>query len=265
MDEYRKSVFIVVYSKEGSKIKYLVLNRKLHWKGWEFPKGGVENNETEGDAVRRETKEETGLNIKGEIKRFDIHGEYKYQKKYPDRKGLIGQSYSLYAVEVPNGKVKLDEHEHSAFEWLKFEDAVKKVTWEDQKKCLKIVNAFIECKNFRKLITKSGKLIVAGKDEDSNEEIIKQAAPNEEVFHTAAAGSPFANIKGEANKEDIKEAAIFCAKYSRDWKKNKRDIEVHEFKGRDIFKSKGMKAGTFGVKKFQSIKVKKQDIEKFAP
>ena len=46
MDKYRKSDFIVVYSKEKDKIKYIVLKRKLHWKGWEFPKEGMEDKET---------------------------------------------------------------------------------------------------------------------------------------------------------------------------------------------------------------------------
>ncbi|MBS3086651.1 DUF814 domain-containing protein [Candidatus Pacearchaeota archaeon] len=117
--------------------------------------------------------------------------------------------------------------------------------------------------NFREFITKSGIRILAGKDEESNEELVKEAGENEEVFHTEAPGSPFVNIKGKPKKEDIKIAAIFCAKYSRNWKKNKRDVIVHRFKGKDIFKTKEMKIGSFGVKKFSIIKVKKEDIIKF--
>ena len=58
MEQYRKSVFIVVYMQENNKIKYLVLKRKLHWKGWEFPKEGIEKNEEEGEAARRGVREE---------------------------------------------------------------------------------------------------------------------------------------------------------------------------------------------------------------
>ncbi|MEM4703343.1 MAG: NFACT RNA binding domain-containing protein [Candidatus Pacearchaeota archaeon] len=112
----------------------------------------------------------------------------------------------------------------------------------------------------RSLYTSLGKLVLAGKNAEQNEELVKQVKPDEIVLHTKAAGSPFVNIKGNASKKDIKEAAIFCAKYSRDWKKNKKDVEVHYFKGKDIFKSKEMKQGTFGVKKFKKIIVKKEEI-----
>ena len=65
--KYRKAVFVVTYRKEKDKIKYLILKRKLHWKGWEFPKGGVNKDESLLHAVKREIKEETGqsaFNIK---------------------------------------------------------------------------------------------------------------------------------------------------------------------------------------------------------
>lgn len=261
-EQYRKAVFIVVYSKRNDKLEYIVLKRKLHWRGWEFPKEGLNENEREEEAVKRGVKEETGLNIIGQIRKFEVHGKYNYSKKLPDRPGFIGQTYTLYAVEVNKGKVKLDEHEHSASEWLGFKDAFNRITQQDQKKCLKIVNSSLETKEFRRMITKNGILVLAGKDENSNEELVKQVSPEEFVFHTAAAGSPFANVKGKADESDLREAAIFCAKYSRDWKKNHRDIEVHKFRGRDIFKKPGMKAGTFGVRKFDTIKIRKEEIER---
>ncbi|MFH1307965.1 MAG: NFACT RNA binding domain-containing protein [archaeon] len=117
--------------------------------------------------------------------------------------------------------------------------------------------------NFRKFTTSSGILILGGKTDKNNEELIAQAARDEIVLHTSQAGSPFCNIKGKASKKDIKEAAIFCARHSRDWKKNKGDVEVHYFLGKNIHKEKGMKLGTFGVKKVKKIKVKKKEIESF--
>jgi len=120
--------------------------------------------------------------------------------------------------------------------------------------------------NFRKLTLSSGILALAGKNAESNEELVEQAGKNEYVLHTAMPGSPFVNIKEEAKKtgkQDIKEAALFCAKYSQAWKKAriKKDIIVDIFLGKDIYKFPGMKLGTFGVRKIKKIIARKRDIE----
>ena len=140
--KFRKAVFIATYSKINSRIYYLVLKRKLHWIGWEFPKGGMNFLETKKHAVKRELKEETGLKIL-KIKKFNIKGKYKYDKIYPDRKGIVGQNYTLFAVETKKGKAKLDKLEHSAYKWLSFKNAIKKLTWKNQKKCLKVVDKYL--------------------------------------------------------------------------------------------------------------------------
>ena len=119
---------------------------------------------------------------------------------------------------------------------------------------------------FREFKTSSGKKVLSGKDAGSNEEIIKLVQASEIVLHTAAPGSPFVNIKSKnPGTSDIKEAALFCAKYSQAWKKAKvkKDILIHLFKGKDIYKSKGMKLGTFGVKKHKKMIVKSEDILNF--
>jgi predicted ribosome quality control (RQC) complex YloA/Tae2 family protein len=114
--------------------------------------------------------------------------------------------------------------------------------------------------NFRELITKRGTLVLAGKDEKNNEELVAQVGADEEVFHTVAVGSPFVNIKGKLKLGDARQAAIFCARYSKDWRDNRGNVLVHRFKGKDIYKSKGMKTGTFGVRNTKAIKVKKKWI-----
>ena len=118
--------------------------------------------------------------------------------------------------------------------------------------------------NFRQHTSKQGTLFLAGKSAETNELLIAQIEKDEDVLHTAGPGSPFVNIKGKTKKGDLKEAAVFCAFYSQDWKKNKKDVIVHVFKGKDIFKEKMMKEGTFAVKKFKEIKIKKGEIEKWS-
>lgn len=143
---FRKAVFVVVYARVEGKIKYLILRREKHWKGWEFPKGGIEFLETKMHAVKREVREETGLNIL-EIKKFDVYGEYNYERELEDRKNVVGQDFSLYSAEVEFGWANIDEKEHSDFSWVYFDEAWKKLKWKNQKKCLRIVNDFLTEKN----------------------------------------------------------------------------------------------------------------------
>lgn len=137
--KYRKAVFIVAYSIIKNKIYYLLLKRKLHWRGWEFPKGKIEFLECKKRTVKRELKEETGL-IPIKIKKFDIKGKYSYNKILPDRPGYIGQTYHLFIAEVKKEKVFLDTKEHSDYKWLPFKEAYKKLNWPNQKHCLKIAD-----------------------------------------------------------------------------------------------------------------------------
>ncbi len=116
---------------------------------------------------------------------------------------------------------------------------------------------------FREKTTKAGTLLLAGKNAENNEELVAQAGKNEIVLHTKKPGSPFVNIKGRPKLADVKEAALFCAAYSKDWKQNKSDVAVHKFLGRDIYKTKSMPVGTFAVKKAVEIIVKKKELEKY--
>lgn len=136
---YRKGIFIVTYKIEKNKIKYLILKRKLHWKGYEFPKGGIEKFEFPSRTVRRELFEETGL-VPKKIKNHHVKGFWNYKKEMNDRPGLVGQTWKLFSVLVEGDKIKIDKKEHSGFEWLSYKNALKKLTYENQKKCLEIVN-----------------------------------------------------------------------------------------------------------------------------
>ncbi|MFH1431102.1 MAG: NUDIX domain-containing protein [Nanoarchaeota archaeon] len=139
MKKYRKGVFIVLYKKEKNKILYLILKRKLHWKGWEFPKGGIEKKEQILEAVKREAKEEIGQNPFN-IKKFNIKGKYKYSKEFPNRIGFKGQSFILFSAEIISKKIKIEKKEHSSYKLTDYKKALKLLTWPNQRKCLKIVN-----------------------------------------------------------------------------------------------------------------------------
>ncbi len=118
---------------------------------------------------------------------------------------------------------------------------------------------------FREFLTSSGKKVLAGKNAEQNEELVKQfIGKDNRIFHTSASGSPFCVIeKIKHGKKDEEETAIFCASKSQDWRDHKGDVEVNFFRGEDVYKDKGMKTGAFGVKRYRTIIATRKDIEKF--
>jgi len=117
--------------------------------------------------------------------------------------------------------------------------------------------------NFREYVTSSGLRVLGGKSSESNDELVGRAGSKDVMLHTVASGSPFVNVGENPSKNDLKEAAVFCAKYSQDWRNNKKDVFVNVFKRSDMNKESAMKGGTWGVKKSEKVKVKAVDILKF--
>ncbi len=263
MKKYRKGVFFVVYAKnKKGNIEYLILKRQLHWKGWEFPKGGIEKKETHLSTIKRELKEETGL-VPLNFRKFNIKGKFKYHDRLEDRPEQIGQTFeSLYAVEVKKKKIKVDEIEHNDSRWVDFNSAGKLLTWDNQKKSIEIVNKWLKLRKFREYITVSGVFVFSGRNKKQNEDLVNQFKGEKNIMmHTEARGSPFCIIDSlKPSKKDLKEAAIFCAKHSQDWRDNKKDVTVHVFNGKSVYKRDYMPLGTFGVRKAKKIIIKKNEI-----
>ena len=115
---------------------------------------------------------------------------------------------------------------------------------------------------FRIHETSSGLVITAGKNAENNDELVNSANPKEILFHTSEPGSPFVNAGENPSKKDIYESAIFCAKYSQNWRDTKKDIIVNKFQKSNMSKDKKAKAGSWNVKRQEKIKVKKSDIIK---
>lgn len=69
-----KSCGAIVFTYEGSVRKYAVI-RETYQGAWGFPKGHMENGETEKETALREVKEETGLNvnIRADFRQIDEH------------------------------------------------------------------------------------------------------------------------------------------------------------------------------------------------
>jgi len=117
--------------------------------------------------------------------------------------------------------------------------------------------------NFRKFVASSGTRVFGGRDSENNDKLVWDAKPNDVMLHTSAPGSPFVNVGSEATKKDIKEAVVFCAKYSQNWRDSKRDVVVNVFVRKDMEKDGKMKNGSWSVKRQERMKVKKADILKY--
>lgn len=120
-------------------------------------------------------------------------------------------------------------------------------------------NSLKKYDNFRWFFTSNNILVVGGKSDEQNELVLKEfLQPEFIVVHTSQPGSPFMIILSENPlKKDIEEAAIFCACFSKQWKLGKKIIDIDIFKGKQIYKNKFMKTGTFGIEgERKTIKVK---------
>jgi 8-oxo-dGTP pyrophosphatase MutT (NUDIX family) len=136
---FRPAVFIVTYTLTDKGVEYLLLKRRLHWNGWEFPKGGMKRGEEMERAVLRELYEETGQRAIL-IQNHETKGKYEYKTFLPDRRPFSGQTYNLFSAQVEKGNIRFSKIEHSEYKWFSFEEAIKKLSWPNQRRCITIVN-----------------------------------------------------------------------------------------------------------------------------
>lgn len=133
----RPGIMGVVFRRTRKETRFLLLHRTQNWKGYEFVKGGIVDNETEWETVNRELREETGLKPI-EIVKTPYKLKYKWSKEYTkDNKTYDGVNLSLFVIEVKGNKVKLDKSEHDNYKWVTKEKALKYLTYKDQKKAFK--------------------------------------------------------------------------------------------------------------------------------
>ncbi len=118
---------------------------------------------------------------------------------------------------------------------------------------------------FREFALPSGARALLGRNAENNDELVKKFKGKKNVIlHTSSPGSPFCVIGIEnPSKEDIAVSGAWCAKYSQDWRDNKKDVLIDVFTGKNVSKGIFMKKGLWKVKKSKSMKIKKSEILKF--
>lgn len=105
----------------------LVKHNKGHW---DFPKGHVEEGETEKQTAIREVKEETNVNVQ-------ILSDKKYQTNYIIKDKNIDKDVIFFLAKPLNLNQRPQLEEVSVSEWKKIEDALEVITYERSRQLLK--------------------------------------------------------------------------------------------------------------------------------
>ena len=122
----------VVYRKSKRGPEFLLL---LYGVGhWDFPKGNIEKDEDEKETVRREIEEETGITRIKFIDGFRETIKYFYKWK---RKSIF--KIVLFYLVITRQKNVILSHEHNGFEWLRYDEALAKLSFKNSKDVLKKV------------------------------------------------------------------------------------------------------------------------------
>jgi len=126
----------ILFLKEDE-IKYLIM-RYVPARGnqWDFPKGHMDDGETEEETARREVFEETGLE-------FDmISGFYEIITFSPKPERIKDVVFYLGIPKTREVKYMKDEtYDHK---WLNYEEALAILTFDNSRNLLKKAKKFIE-------------------------------------------------------------------------------------------------------------------------
>ena len=105
---------------------------------WDFPKGHIEPGETTDATIRREVKEETGIERLAFVPGFKETIRYAFSK--PRSRVLKFVVYRL--ARTRTRRVRLS-HEHQGFVWLPYEDALRRITFSSSRHVLEKAQAFL--------------------------------------------------------------------------------------------------------------------------
>ncbi len=127
-----RSAGAILYQESPSGNLYLLLNYPSGH--WDFVKGNIERGETLKQTVLREIKEETGISDVSFVEGFENKVEYHYQRDGE----LVRKEVVFFLARTATNHVKLS-HEHLNFIWLKFNDALQRLTYKTAQNLLKKV------------------------------------------------------------------------------------------------------------------------------
>ena len=134
--QYEKSCGAIVYRKFHGNTEILLI-KHVNSGHWSFPKGHVEEGETEEETARREVKEETGIDIL-------VDTSFRETVQYYPRKDT--QKIVVYFLgKARNYDFVPQEEEIAAIKWVEIGNAAAMLTYENDKTI--VAKAKVEIKN----------------------------------------------------------------------------------------------------------------------
>lgn len=130
-----KSCGAVIYRKNNNQIYYLLICSK-QGHHWSYPKGHVENEETEEQTAKREIWEETGLKPVLDL-------DFRMVITYSPKPGIMKDVVYFVGELVDNQTVEIQTSEVLNYQWLPFEDALSTVTHDNEKNILMGANKYL--------------------------------------------------------------------------------------------------------------------------
>lgn len=133
--KYEKSCGAVIYRNNGG-IEYLLIeNKKGDAPGhWGFPKGHMDQGETEHETALREITEETGL-------RVSLIGSFRYIERYCPKDDITKDAV-YFLAEASNHDVTIQQSEIANYVWTSYSDAQSRLTYDADRTLLTYANMY---------------------------------------------------------------------------------------------------------------------------
>lgn len=136
-----KSCGAVVFTRDGREIRYVIIRSTKGVYG--FPKGHVENLETEKETAMREINEEIGLSSVSFFDGFRVVDEYPLTREGEE---TVLRQIVYFLAEYRNQPLRMRASELSEIRLLSFDEAMASLTFKSTGHILREANLYLKKK-----------------------------------------------------------------------------------------------------------------------